>query len=545
MCNILSFMSILFFTSFSQQSPTWVNKVHVVMMNHLDVGFNVGDTLFDETQQLGYIVNVINAYFDIYFPRAIETGNNVTSQLNKTFTWTTHSWLVSLFIDCPQNIGLHCPSQEAKNNFLYGVSNGYITWHAFPFNSQMEMYDHSMIEFGLHLSRDMARRNNLSYIPKVLSQRDVPGITRSIISILVANNVSAISIGSNDGSAPPGVPNNIFNWVDIGGSEKSIITMLHKGGYGGLTINDSVIINNFNHALVMAFKGDNEGPPNVTEVASYYQQIEKEFPTAAKHDNNGIFASTFTGFIDELLKRKDIIEQLPVITDEMGDTWVHGLQADPWKTAAYREAMRQRSQCLKQKQCSIYSTAFYNFSRFLLKNGEHTFGGDIKKFLFVETNNNSAYYNWSNTQFYKRLAENNGKNNLTNIRQSWIEQREFGLKYAMDALKLSNNTGELNLYKNIMKEWNIIHSAISPIDSNPNIWEEINNTGQIFEVISNTNNETYEIRFDIKTGYINYLRNTQNDINYVENNNYFGEFIYQTLNETEFDNYMYNYTYTQ
>ena len=36
--------------------------------------------------------------------------------------------------------------------------------------------------------------------------------------------------------------------------------------------------------------------------------------------------------------------QLPVITQEIGDTWIHGVGTDPKKVAQYRELLRWRAQ---------------------------------------------------------------------------------------------------------------------------------------------------------------------------------------------------------
>jgi hypothetical protein len=41
---------------------------------------------------------------------------------------------------------------------------------------------------------------------KVMSQRDVPGLTKAAIPIMLQNGVAALSIGTNGGSAPVNVP---------------------------------------------------------------------------------------------------------------------------------------------------------------------------------------------------------------------------------------------------------------------------------------------------------------------------------------------------
>jgi len=54
-----------------------------------------------------YTVGVINKYFTEYFPRAIEIANGLrTGGYVETFIYTTHAWLVSLYLDCPPNLVL-------------------------------------------------------------------------------------------------------------------------------------------------------------------------------------------------------------------------------------------------------------------------------------------------------------------------------------------------------------------------------------------------------------------------------------------------------
>merc|ERR1711923_608342 len=105
-----------------------------------------------------------------------------------TYSWMTQSWLISMYFDCPPGFGLHCPTQKQMHNIQNGIDKGYIYWHGFPFNSQQEVYDISMLEFGLKLSRDLSHQYNAP-ISHIISQRDVPGLTRSMIPILLKNNI--------------------------------------------------------------------------------------------------------------------------------------------------------------------------------------------------------------------------------------------------------------------------------------------------------------------------------------------------------------------
>lgn len=64
--------------------------------------------------------------------------------------WALHfmaqSWIVSMFLDCPPGIpGLVCPSAGEKANFTDAVARGYITWHAYPFNGEVELLEPSLL----------------------------------------------------------------------------------------------------------------------------------------------------------------------------------------------------------------------------------------------------------------------------------------------------------------------------------------------------------------------------------------------------------------
>lgn len=184
-----------------------------------------------------------------------------------------------------------------------------------------------------------------------------------MIPTLVKNNITAVSIGVNGGSAPPAVPK-IFRWKDTQ-SKETIIALWNPGGYGDGPA-DSVYLDDFNEALYYAWRGDNAGPPNPKQAEQFYAAAKTQFPNAT------VLSSSITNFVDALLKQESAVNNLTVIDSEIGDTWTHGIQSDPWKTAINRAAQREKSKCLESGGCSYDSKAFYNFSRLLLKNGEHT-----------------------------------------------------------------------------------------------------------------------------------------------------------------------------
>eukprot|EP01084_Bolivina_argentea_P248172 415106_1 len=451
----------------------------------------------------------------------------------------TQPWLISLFLECPPNAGLHCPDNKEIESFMESVKEKSLVWHSFPFNSQNEVYDESLFEYGIWLSTQYLPSiiPDTVLIPRVMSQRDVPGMTRSLIPLLVKNNISAISIGCNSLSAPPAVPD-IFRWRDPI-SDTEIIAMVNAGGYGEPIPEQTVMIKNYTEALMFAWNSDNRGPFEIETLLSGLEAIGEEFPNAYVH------ASTFDAYVNNLLQHPEIVASLPIIDQEIGDTWTYGPPSDPLKLAQFRAATRHRSDCVKSGKCVLKTggmTPFNNFSRILLKCGEHTFGMSIGKYL------TQSYYDWSNEALNTGLNDHNI--DLEMIKNSWYEQRKWCIEFAMTALKMTSNSDEMELYNNIMNELEIINN---PKQSLPNIndhnqWIRINASEQFtVKIMENS----YLIQFNKTTGALKKLQNTMtgveyigaidNDINFVHG---LGLFYYTIRTEQDFINwYENNYNY--
>ena len=57
-------------------------------------------------------VGIINRWFDQHFPKAIIVAAELRADpsTNARLMFTAQSYVVSLYLDCPPNMGLHCPS---------------------------------------------------------------------------------------------------------------------------------------------------------------------------------------------------------------------------------------------------------------------------------------------------------------------------------------------------------------------------------------------------------------------------------------------------
>ena len=189
-----------------------------------------------------------------------------------------------------------------------------------------------------------------------MSQRDVPGLTRSIIPIMNSNGIKAITVGVNTACMPPAVPT-AFKWI-YKISNTSILAMWHPHGYGGMLdvgLNSTVIVNGMSSALAFAIRLDNSGPPSALEVLRNYEKLHSLFPNAE------IVASSYNKFVNDLEANSDLLEEY---SEEIGDTWIHGVASDPWRTIQFREIISTRADCFTSGSCNLLDERIYNSLQF-------------------------------------------------------------------------------------------------------------------------------------------------------------------------------------
>ena len=143
--------------------------------------------------------------------------------------------------------------------------------------------------------------------------------------------------------------------------------MYHKGTYG-----DLMIVPGLDEAIVFAHTGDNLGPPSADQAAAVFHQLHARFPEAA------IDASTMDCFAQALAR---IAPQLPRVTAEIGNTWIHGTGSDPGKVWQDVALCRLRRQWLSPGAAAPDDARLTGFSRALLCIPEHTWGLDEKTHL--------------------------------------------------------------------------------------------------------------------------------------------------------------------
>ncbi|MEG0284713.1 MAG: DUF5054 domain-containing protein [Vagococcus sp.] len=315
-------------------------KLHVVYKTHLDIGFT------------DLAENVITQYLEDFIPRAMDLGE----QLPDKFTWTTGSWLIDFYLN-------HESVSEAnKSRMRACIEQGTIRWHGLPYTIHTELMDGELTRHALSVSKKLDQEFNKETIASKMT--DIPGHTISLVPYLQEAGIEYLHIGVNASSAIPKVPK-IFLWKAKDGSE---VIVHYAMDYGEVFDNKD-----WPDALYFAHSHDNMGPPaDAEEVEELFETLALEYP------DYEIIPSSLDAFARGILPFK---ETLPVIEEEIADTWIHGIAADPKKISEFKTLLRLRNKWLKDNRISRDSKEYRQFSDNLLLVAEHTWGANGNVYL--------------------------------------------------------------------------------------------------------------------------------------------------------------------
>ncbi len=316
-----------------------ISKVYVVAMCHLDLGFT------------DFEYKVIQTYFENYIPTAIETARNLAhTNGEERYVWTLSSWMIYEYLERA--------SPENRRNLEQALTDGQIAWHAMPFTWYSELLDRSLMRSAFGISKALDRRFGIKTIAGKLS--DVPGHTRSLIGPATEAGIQFLDIGVNP--HPPDVPPapHLFNWRDPNGAQ--ITVLYHLLDYGG-----TAVIPGTDVAIAINVRGDNTGPHPISEIKGYYADLHRQFPNAK------IVATNLNTVAKAV---QPVVDSLPLVTQEIGDTWLYGTGSDPTKMVRYRELSRLRLEWLSKGAFKSGDPVDLAFSSKLILATEHNWGLD-------------------------------------------------------------------------------------------------------------------------------------------------------------------------
>lgn len=378
-----------------------MKKLIIVSKTHLDLGFT------------DYADNIKNKYLEQYIPQAIDTANKLNKDGNKRFVWTTGAWILSQ--------ALHSKNQTLHDKLEKALIDGYIAPHALAFTTHTELLDRDLFEYSLSLVDEIDKLCGRKTIAAKMT--DVPGHTCAILPILAKHGVKLLHIGVNGASAIPDVPE-CFLWR----FEGSEVVVIYSGDYGGVFKSDYIDdILYFDHTL------DNRGANSSESIAKKLEQLQGEYPDY----------EVVAGRIDDIAEQLWAVrDQLPIIENEIGDSWIHGVATDPFKTAAYRRLCALKNRWIEEKSLDRQSEEYKALADSLLCVAEHTWGmdtkthfGDYENYLkkdfvnarmkdIVRIRRPFGYFPQTFVNFISQIFSKN-KLSYSAIERSWSEQRGY------------------------------------------------------------------------------------------------------------------------
>ena len=451
-----------------------VKRVMVVFKCHFDAGFI-------DTQ-----TNVVHKYFTQYFPQAIEIARAQNAQGKRRYVWTTGSWLLLEYLEQAS------PAERATME--QAIARGDIAWHALPFTWQTEMMSQSMIEGSLALSQTLDRRFGM--VTNGAKMTDVPGHTRGIIPPLAKHGIKFLEIGVNGGSTVAQLPP-LFLWKDPSGAS---LPVMYHWDYSGIARVPSSDL-----AVVTSVRGDNSGPHTAEEIAAVYTDLAQRFPHAE------ITACTLSEMANAIEPHRDA---LPVVTEEMGDTWIYGVPSDPLKVARYREVSRLRDGWLARRSFQTGDATDLALLRHVLLEAEHTWGADTKTWLDFDNYKPADLARMLDTKNYKV------------VQFSWQEKRQDlldGIATLPAALReeAQHAIQSLNPAEPKLPADSAVHPAGAPIET-----------------------AHYVVGIDPHTGAITQLKNKTTGRDWASRSNPIALFTYQTLSPQDYDRFLASYLTT-
>jgi hypothetical protein len=248
---------------------------------------------------------------------------------------------------------------------------------------------------------------------------DVPGHTKGLVTLLYKKGIKLLHIGVNGASAIPEVPE-CFLWKN-GESE---VVVIYSAAYGGAYKNDYIDeILYFDHTV------DNRGAPSPEKVLKHLDDIRREYPGYI------VEAGTMDDFAEAIWA---VREKLPVIENEIGDTWIHGSTTDPYKAGALRTIINLKEQWLSNGTLAKNSEEYNGICEGILCLAEHTCGLDSKMYL-------ADYENYLKKDFVKAR-----KRDKVKLRHPL---REYPLNYNV-IKKRKNGEYSEGSYSSMEKSWN-------------------------------------------------------------------------------------------
>ena len=207
--------------------------------------------------------------------------------------------------------------------------------------------------------------------------------------------------------------------------------------------------------------------------------------------------------------------KLPVVTQEIGDTWIYGVASDPLKVARYRELSRLREGWIADGAFKVGDATDVALLRHLLLAPEHTWGTDTKTWLDFDNYKPADLAKILDTKNYKVVAF------------SWQEKRQ------------DIADGVAALPAKLRDQAQAVIDSMNPGEPRISGKSQVHFAGRPIETAH------FTIDIDPRTGAIVGLRNKATGREWASRKNPVALFTYQTLSADDYDRFLSAYLTTK
>ena len=329
-----------------------IKRIYLMFKSHFDIGF----TMLTE--------DIVKYYSGEMLDKVFDTCEATKDMGALRYIWTMPAW--------PLQKIRSMVSGERKEKLDDLIRGGQISWHALPYTSH---YDACGVEDairGLHVAKELSEEFGMP-LHTAGKLTDVPGQGRLLPEILAGAGIEFLHIGVNDFATPPQVPP-IFRWQVPSG--KSIVAMLNSG-YGTGIIPPAEWP--YSTWIAILSTVDNSGPQSAEIVKGLVKQISEQYPKAEIR-----CASLEEAW--QALRQEDL-SSLPVVSQDLADTWIHGIASYPRETSLIRRVrgrLNRAENTLFNAPDAVRSDADAAIRRAYSAVNmytEHTWGLDVKTWL--------------------------------------------------------------------------------------------------------------------------------------------------------------------
>ena len=361
-----------------------VTDIVVVFKMHVDIGYT------------NWAEGVLQKYTNELLDKTIKSIEE-TSRLPKSeqFVWTIPSW--------PLKYMLENSTTDRKERLEKAIKELRIIPHALPATIETEASDLETLVRGLSFSSKINKSFGLP-VARDAKLTDVPSHSRVLPTLLKNAGIDFLHIGCNPGSASPKVPT-LFWWQ---GPDSSKLLTLYWAEYYGSGILPPP---NWPYKtwLAMIHTHENTGAPNPKEVEELLRFAKEKMP------NVNIKIGRLSDFYDLLMKEKP---NLPVITEDMPDTWIHGYMSLPRETKLSKFFQRETYNTeILNSQLKLWDIENTDITKYIddavenmILYDEHTFGAAM------------SHGNQQNWAFNEEFKINKSLGNYDYIEGTWTEK---------------------------------------------------------------------------------------------------------------------------